>query len=97
MLTFEKVLEVFKDYLAADGMYEIVMTSHGYTVLEWDAQLGDWTGAKRCATPQDMADALLYGYTGYLEYQATLARRELTEDDLEKVKAQRQTILDKLK
>jgi len=97
MLTFEKVLEVFKDYLAADGMYEIVMTSHGYTVLEWDAQLGDWTGAKRCATPHDMADALLYGYTGYLEYQATLARRELTEDDLEKVKAQRQTILDKLK
>jgi len=34
MLTFEKVLEVFKDYLAADGMYEVVMTSHGYTVLE---------------------------------------------------------------
>ena len=97
MLTFEKVLEVFKDYLDADGMYEVVMTSHGYTVLEWDAQLDDWTGAKRCATPQDMVDALLYGYTGYLEYQATLARRELTEDDLEKVKAQRQTMLDKLK
>jgi len=58
--------------------------------------LDDWTGAKRCATPQDMADTLLYGYTGYLEYQATLARRELTESDLEKVKAQRQTILDKL-
>ncbi len=82
MLTFEKVLEVFKDYLATDGMYEIVMTSHGYTVLEWDAQLGDWTGAKQCGTPQDMADALLYGYTGYLEYQATLARRELTKDVL---------------
>ncbi len=97
MLTFEKVLEVFKDYLAADGMYEIVMTSHGYTVLEWDAQLDDWTGAKRCTTPQDMVDALLYGYTGYLEYQATLARRELTKDDLEKVKVQRQMILDKLK
>ncbi len=97
MLTFEKVLEVFKDYLATDGMYEIVMTSHGYTVLEWDAQLDDWTGVKRCATPQDMADALLYGYTGYLEYQATLARRELTKDDLEKVKLQRQMILDKLK
>ncbi len=97
MLTFEKVLEVFKDYLTADDMYEVVMTSHGCAMLEWDSQLGDWTGAKRCATPQDMADALLYSYTGYLEYQATLARRELTEDDLKKVKAQRQTILDKLK
>ncbi len=96
MLTFEKVLEVFKDYLATDGMYEIVMTSHGYTVLEWDAQLGDWTGAKRCATPQDMMDALLYSYTGYLEYQATLARRELTEDDLAQVEVQRQIMLKKL-
>ena len=34
VLTFEKVLEVFKDYLASDDMYEIVMTSHGYTMLE---------------------------------------------------------------
>ena len=29
MLTFEKVLEVFKDYLAEDTRYEIVMTSRG--------------------------------------------------------------------
>ena len=33
MLTFEKVMAVFKDYLAEDTRYEIVMTSHGYTVL----------------------------------------------------------------
>ena len=31
MLTFEKVMAVFKDYLAEDTRYEIVMTSHGYT------------------------------------------------------------------
>ena len=37
MLTFEKVMAVFKDYLAEDARYEIVMTSHGYTVLEWDS------------------------------------------------------------
>ena len=29
MLTFEKVMEVFKDYLTEDTRYEIVMTSHG--------------------------------------------------------------------
>ena len=33
MLTFEKVREVFKDYFTEDTRYEIVMTSHGYTVL----------------------------------------------------------------
>ena len=38
MLTFEKVIEVFKDYLTEDTRYEIVMTSHGYTVLEWDSR-----------------------------------------------------------
>lgn len=96
MLTFEKVLDVFKDYLATDGMYEIVMTSHGYTMLEWDSCLGDWTGARRCTTPQSMADMLLYGYTGKLEYQATLARRELTEDDLAQVEAQWKIMLEKL-
>ena len=37
MLTFEKLPTVFKDYLAEDTRYEIVMTSHGYTVLEWDS------------------------------------------------------------
>ena len=37
MLTFEKVMEVFKDYLTEDTRYEVVMTSRGYTVLEWDS------------------------------------------------------------
>ena len=46
MLTFEKVLEVFQDYLTKDSMYEIVTTSRGYTVLEWDSQLEDWTDEK---------------------------------------------------
>lgn len=96
MLTFEKVLEVFADYLDSDDMYEIVMTSHGYAVLEWDNRQEDWTNAKRCRTPKDMADILLYAYTGSLEYHATLARRELTEDDLAQVEVQRQIMLAKL-
>ena len=96
MLTFEKVLDVFKDYLADDGMYEIVMTSHGYTVMEWDSRLGDWTDSKLCKTPQDMADILLSGYEGYLEYQATHGHRELTEGDLAQVEAKRQIMVAKL-
>ena len=96
MLTFEKVLEVFKDYLASDDMYEIVMTSHGYTMLEWDCRMGDWVSLKLCKTPQDMADTLLCGYEGYLEYQATLGRRELTENDLAQIENQRQVMLAKL-
>ena len=96
MLTFEKVLDVFKDYLADDDMYEIVITSHGYTVMEWDGRLGDWTDSKLCKTPQDMADILLSGYEGYLEYQATHGHRELTEGDLAQVEAKRQIMVAKL-
>lgn len=96
MLTFEKVLEVFKDYLASDDMYEILMTSHGYTLLEWDNRLGDWVSSKLCKTPQEMADALLCGYEGYLEYLATYGRRELNEDDLAQVAEQRKIMLEKL-
>ena len=96
MLTFEKVLSVFKAYLEEDDMYEVVSTSHGYTVLEWDSQCGEWTGVKLCRTPEALVDALMYGYTGLLEYRATLARRELNESDRGQVETARQAMLEKL-
>lgn len=45
MLTFEKVLTVFKDYLAEDTIFEILMTSRGYTIMEWDEKTRDWDSA----------------------------------------------------
>lgn len=95
MLTFEKVLEVFQPFLAK-GVYEIIMTSHGHTILEWDSCCQEWISVKLCSTPDDMAETLLEHFTNYLEYEATLGRRELTEDDLAQVEAQRQAILAKL-
>ena len=38
MLTFEKVLEVFADYLKQDRLYEVVITSHGYTLMAWESE-----------------------------------------------------------
>ena len=60
VLTFEKVMEVFKDYLDEDTRYEIVMTSHGYTVLEWDSRANTWAGEELCATPEIMRDVCIY-------------------------------------
>ena len=34
MLTFEKVLAAFKDYLEEDDRYTILMTPRGYTIME---------------------------------------------------------------
>ena len=77
-------------------IYEIVSTSHGYTILEWDACCQEWISVKLCTTPNDMAETLLEHFTNYMEYKATLGRRELTEDDLAKVGEQRQIMLEKL-
>lgn len=52
---------------------------------------------KLCATPDDMAETLLEHLTNYLEYKATLGRRELTEDDLSQVAAQVENVRRKLR
>lgn len=97
MLTFEKVLNVFEQFLLENGIYEVVQTSQGYTILEWDACGKEWISATLCAMPEEMAETLLDDLTGYLEYKATLGRRELTYDDMAQVNTQRQAYLDKLR
>ena len=96
MLTFEKVMEVFKDYLTEDTRYEIVMTSHGYTVLEWDSRANIWAGEELCATPEIMRDVLLDCFTGYLEYKAITTNGEISEAEQVGITAQRQVLLEKL-
>lgn len=97
MLSYEKIFDVFKQFLEENGIYEVVQTSQGYTVLEWDARGKEWISATLCATPEEMAETLLDDLTGYLEYKATLGRRDLTCDDMAQVSAQRQIYLDKLR
>lgn len=88
MLTFEKVLSCFKDYLAEDTMYEVLSTSRGYTVMEWDDGAKDWDSAKICRTPEELKDVLLNAYSGYLAYKITLGRRSLTDDERHRINAQ---------
>ena len=97
MLTFEKVFSVFEPFLAENGIYEIVQTSHGYAILEWDSRSQEWISVKRCATPEEMAETLLDDLTGYLEYRATLGRRDLTYEDMAQVSTQRQEYMAKLR
>lgn len=97
MLTFEKVFSVFESFLAENGIYEITQTSHGHTILEWDSRSQEWISAKLCTTPEEMAETLLDNLTGYLEYKATLGRRDLTYEDMAQVSAQRQEYIAKLR
>ena len=97
MLTFEKVFSVFESFLTENGIYEITQTSHSHTILEWDSRSQEWISAKLCATPEEMAETLLDVLTGYLEYKATLDRRDLTYEDMAQVSAQRQEYIAKLR
>ena len=45
MLTFETVLTVFQAYLEKDPAYEVVQTSRGPTVLEWNPPGDSWCDA----------------------------------------------------
>ncbi len=96
MLTFEKVMDAFKDYLAEDTRYEIVMTSRGYTILEWDSRANTWAGEELCATPEIMRDVLLDDFTGYLEYKAIVTDGNVSKIEQAEIAARRQALLEKL-
>ena len=46
MLTFEKIMKVFQAYLDDDPLYEVVQTSHGYTLMAWEPHRNDWYSAE---------------------------------------------------
>ena len=56
MLTFEKILEVFQAYLEEDPLYEVVQTSHGYTLIAWESLRNNWYSAEVQETPEGGRD-----------------------------------------
>ena len=71
MLTFEKILKVFQAYLDDDPLYEVVQTSHGYTLMAWEPHRNDWYSADIQKTPDDLRNALLGTYANFLEDKIT--------------------------
>lgn len=78
MLTFEKILKVFQAYLDDDPLYEVVQTSHGYTLMAWGPHRNDWYSAEIQKTPEDLRNALLGTYANFLEDKITGNDRDLT-------------------
>lgn len=95
MMIFEKVLEVFKDYLAEDTNCEVVLTKHGYTVMQWDEKSMDWYGVEYCDTPKDLRDKLLSSYRMSEAQKITKTRRELTKVEAETIQALCQKLVDR--
>ena len=87
MLTFEKVLTVFDDYLQQDPLYEVILTSHGYTLMAWEPRRNQWYTAEIMETPEILLDTLLCKYAEYLEEQLTDSERDLTAAERDEIDA----------
>lgn len=96
MLTNEKVLEVFSNYLSQDPDYEVVMTSHGYTLMYWNEPGQEWNDAQYCGTPEDLRDALSSAYKAYLEYVAAGPEGDPTEQQKKDAQAKLDVLLENL-
>ena len=86
MVTFEKVLTVFDDYLQQDPLYEVILTSHGYTLMAWEPERNQWYSVEFMATPQILANSLLDAYSSFRESQITGNDRDLTQQEQNELK-----------
>ena len=88
MLTFEKVLTVFGEYLQQDPLYEVVSTRHGYTLMAWEPERNTWYSAEYMATPEALLNSLLDAYANFMEDQITDNERELTQQETDEIQRQ---------
>lgn len=74
-MTYERVLEVFKDYLSADKDSELLNTSRGYLVLYWESCHNTWVTARLVQEPEELRDILRERYEEFQSYQFSQARK----------------------
>ena len=99
MLTNEKVLDIFRDYLEEDQATEIVQTRHGLAVMLWDNAGQDWSEVVCCTTPEELFDKLLDSFIAYQEFLILDLddREDLTTEEKNKVRAMGMPYLEKRK
>ena len=87
MLTFEKVLEVFGDYLAQDKACEVLTTSRGYLAVDWESCNNNWVTSQLCPTPKKLLSVLRPSYEEYQGYLLTDGyKRDLTDQEEQDIK-----------
>lgn len=98
MLTFEKVLEIFADYLKLDQELEVCKSRYGYIRVEFSGMEGpeDFCSGEVCHTPEELRDMLINAYQDYLEYGLVAEEeRDLTEQEKEEIRQKCQTMYDR--
>lgn len=84
MTTYEKVLGIFKKYLAEDDTCEVLSTSRGYLVVDWTSgtEKSEWVTSRLCKTPEHLRDVLRSRYEEYQGYLLTDGyKRDVTPEE----------------
>lgn len=71
MVTFEKVLEIFHDYLQRDPCIEVIHTKWGYVRLFCEPPYLNEIEAVLCRTPSELFEELLETCLAAQEYRLT--------------------------
>jgi len=68
MLTYDSLMEAFSEYHEQANDWEVVKTSKGYAIIIWDEDSkAGYDEFIPCASLEDLRDALLETYEGYLQ------------------------------
>lgn len=59
MLSFENVLDCFALAIQT-GICEVLLTRHGYVVMEWDEEEREWFNVTHCDTPAALCEAQFF-------------------------------------
>lgn len=82
MLTFENVLNIFREYLSHDEE-EMLPCRRGYVRVTWNGDSPYCVDGILCRTPGELFDLLLEDCLGFEELQLTGGERDPDETDKE--------------
>lgn len=85
MQTFEKVLEIFRDYLTLDLEEEVLKCRRGYLRVTWNGDSPYCVEGILSQTPEELFEVLLSDYRTYEEVRLTRGRREVFREEEKQV------------
>ena len=86
-MTYEKILEVFADYLSQDDSCEVLQTSRGPLVMDWNSGKTEWFSGQLCRTPSHLRDVLCSHFEEYEEFRlGENGTRDVTGQEEEAIK-----------
>ncbi len=85
MQSFEKVLEMFRDYLTLDPEEEVLTSRRGYLRVTWNGDSPYCVEGVLSRTPEELFEVLRSDYRTYEEVRLTMGRREVSREEEKQV------------